>query len=243
MRVEGFILHLARAEQRRAQVDLLRERLPMPVDVVDAVDGREMTAHEIAAVYRPRLYRPHYPFRLTPGEIGCFLSHRRAWTAIVEKGIDAGFIIEDDVDIDPSSFRPLLDFVLDRFDPGSYVRFPWRDRSDAGPVRARQGGLSLVELRHTGLGTLGQLVGREAAALLLEKTQAFDRPVDAFMQMRWHHGVRMLAAKPVCLANLDAALGGTTLTVRSRRRTAQAIGRELRRFRYRLSVRLRERLG
>ena len=42
---------------------------------------------------------------LSPGEIGCILSHRKAWQAIVDSGVETAMVLEDDA----SKFAP--DFV------------------------------------------------------------------------------------------------------------------------------------
>ncbi|MCY0093295.1 hypothetical protein [Hoeflea ulvae] len=49
--VEAFIIHLARADARRPQVDRLLAACPVPAGIVDAVDGRDMSGAEIDAVY------------------------------------------------------------------------------------------------------------------------------------------------------------------------------------------------
>jgi hypothetical protein len=165
MRLEGFVIHLARAEQRRPQVETLRDTLPMPVHVVEAVDGRAMTPDEIASVYRPRLYRPRYPFALGPGEIGCFLSHRRVWREIVERNLDAGLIVEDDVAVDTASLGRLLDLVATAAGPEDFVRFPQKERGEAGPVVARgESGALLIEPVTPAFGTVMQIGGAAARA-------------------------------------------------------------------------------
>ena len=37
--------------------------------------------------------------RIKPGAIGCFLSHRRAWQRLVDTGVDAALICEDDIEL------------------------------------------------------------------------------------------------------------------------------------------------
>lgn len=239
MRVEAFIIHLARAEKRRPQVEKLRRDLPVPAHVIDAVDGNALSAAEIEQVYQRHLFKPRYPFALRPGEIGCFLSHRRAWQAIVDRGLDAGLIVEDDVEVFSDSIAPAVRFAQEHLEPKSYVRFPWRDTTDVGSILARRDGMTIVEPQYTGLGTLGQLVGREAAQMLLEITRKIDRPIDTFIQTHWNHGVRVVALHPVCLTNLDAVLGGTTLADKTRRSLGAIVHRELLRAFYRLSVRIR----
>jgi GR25 family glycosyltransferase involved in LPS biosynthesis len=157
---------------------------------------------------------------------------------IVDRDLDAGVIVEDDVGIDPANFSAALRFVLEIVGGGDYVRFPWRDHKDSGPTIAAQGKFSLREPRHVGLGMLAQVVGRDAAARLLAATGSFDRPVDTFLQMRWAHHVRMLALTSVKLEHLDAKLGGTTLH-RGGRSLREKLAREALRARYRASVALR----
>ena len=74
---------------RLDHMDALMARLP-GAEVLPAVDGRVMSEAERGAICRPVLHRPAYPFPPKPGEIGCFLSHRRAWERIVASGDAAG---------------------------------------------------------------------------------------------------------------------------------------------------------
>ena len=242
MRIEGFVIHLARAEQRRPQVETLRGSLPMPVHVIDAVDGRAMTPDQIAAVCQPALHWPRYPFALGAGEIGCFLSHRKAWREIVERDIVAGLIVEDDVAVDIGGFTRIMELVSAVAGPADFVRFPQKLRGETGAeVGSGQEGCSLIEPATPAFGMVMQLVGREAARKLLDATEVFDRPVDAVLQMRWLHGVRILSARPLVTTEISRDLGGT-LAQSGRRGILETIGREIRRPLYRGAVRLRNRL-
>lgn len=243
MRVEGFVIHLARATQRRPQVEYLRARLPMPVHVVDAVDGRAMTPAEIDAVRRPALYRPHYPFALGAGEVGCFLSHRKAWREIIERDLDAGLVIEDDVAVNVDGFMRVMNVVQEIAGPADFVRFPRRLRGENGPTVGRgEGNCVVIEPRTPAFGMQMQLVGRDSARKLLAATEVFDRPVDAILQMRWLHGSRILSTRPLVIREIAQDLGGT-LVQAGRRGLIETIVREVRRPLYRGSVRLRNRLG
>lgn len=242
MRVEAFVIHLARAEQRRPQVETLRRALPMPAHVIEAVDGREMTRDEIASVYRPRLHRPHYPFPLGAGEIGCFLSHRKAWREIVARRLDAGLIVEDDITVDGEAFGRVLELVKEVAGPADYIRFPHKAGGEAGRVVVQANdGSSMLEPRTPGFGTIMQLVGHDAASRLLEFTETVDRPVDTFLQMRWAHGLRVLSARPIVTSEISRDLGGT-MAQGHRRGIVDTISREIRRPLYRGVVRLRNKM-
>ena len=68
-----FIIHLQRAEERQLNVARLSASLPIKPSIINAVDGRQLTDQQRLA-YRPRLFKPFYPFVLLPGEIATFHS-------------------------------------------------------------------------------------------------------------------------------------------------------------------------
>ena len=237
IRAEAFIIHLGRAEARKPQVERLTATLPLPVNVVDAVDGLALVDGEIEAVYRRNLHRPRYPFELRKAEIGCFLSHRTAWQAIIDRGLDAGLIVEDDVAPDEGLFGPALALAMETIRPGDYIRFPYRSHTDAGAEVARAGGAALVEPAHIGLGMQMQLVGRQAAGELLKATETFDRPVDTTIQMRWLANIRILAVRPPAVHQIGHLLGGTIVQKKSKP-LSEVLSREIKRAWYRLALRV-----
>jgi GR25 family glycosyltransferase involved in LPS biosynthesis len=208
--VRAFIVHLERAERRRPQVDALLRQLPMPAEIVDAVDGLKLSPEEAEAVYRRRLHRPTYAFRLLDTEIACFLSHRKAWQAIVDSGVEAGLVIEDDVAVDPR-FAEVVTFAGGVAGARDYVRFPRWERGEDGETVHRSGDMAIIEPFLPALGMQAELIGREAARLLLATTETFDRPVDSTVQMQWLHGARVLSARPIVVREIDRELGGTVL--------------------------------
>lgn len=216
MPIQAFVLHLERAAGRRPQVDRLRASLPLPTAVLPAVDGLRMTPAESGAVARSGLHRPHYPFAMSRTEIACFLTHRRAWQAILDRGLDAGLVVEDDAAVVSPDFKAVLETAIDGLRPDELVRFPHRERHEPGPEVRSRGKVRLVEPRLPALGMVMQLVGREAARRLLDASQAFDRPVDAFVQMQWLHGARILTARPIVIREIGGDLGGSVIHARRR---------------------------
>jgi len=235
MKAEAFIIHLARAHGRAPQVERLRQALPMPTTVIDAIDAETLSDDEIDRVYRPKLHRPHYPFPLRRTEIACFLSHRKAWQAIFDRGLDAGLIIEDDVELLPG-FQEVLDLALAHATTGALVRFPKQARERGNEV-TKTNSACLVAPKSVGLGMQAQLVGRDAAGELLSFTREFDRPVDTTIQMRWLHGVQVLTSTPVLISEVAAALGGTTIQGKAKP-LGEILSREIHRSGYRFAVRM-----
>ncbi|MCT7374872.1 glycosyltransferase family 25 protein [Chelativorans salis] len=238
MKAEAFIIHLARAHGRARQVERLRQSLPLPVTVIDAVDGQTLPEEKVAEVYKPRLHRPRYPFPLRISEIACFLSHRKAWAAIVDRKLDAGLVVEDDVEIDTARFAEVFDLALAHMQGNDLVRFPKKARGEKGRVAAHSGVARLIAPRHPRLGMQAQLVSRDAAKALLTFTHVFDRPVDTTVQMQWLHGVRVLSAMPVAIREVAGELGGTTVQGKGKP-FVEVLAREVQRTIYRASVRAR----
>lgn len=241
MRIEAFVIHLARAHQRRPQVERLCAALPMPTHIVDAVDGGALDDAAIAAVYERDLHRPRYPFALGKGEIGCFLSHRKAWQEIVERDLDAGLIVEDDVEVDIAGLNRLLGVARGCLRAADYLRFPQK-LNEAGRVVAAGDGVSIIEPRLVGLGMVMQLVGREAAAILLEATGRFDRPVDTTLQLRPSRDVRILSCAPVCVREVSVDMGGSTIQKKAKP-IGEVVEREIKRAWYRAMLKVRARIS
>ena len=111
--IKCFIIHLQRAKKRKKFVEDIVNKVPIISEIIYAVDGSSLSEKKINSIYsNKKIYNPKYPFKLTSGEIGCFLSHREAWRRIVDQKLEAGLIIEDDVRINPSIFNKSLNFTL-----------------------------------------------------------------------------------------------------------------------------------
>ncbi|CAM1648492.1 Glycosyl transferase [Bartonella apis] len=232
--IKALIIHLDRADERQIQVELLERMLPCPAMVLGAVDSLDLDDKTIFQFYRKQLYRPFYPFALSKNEIACFLSHRRAWQKIVDEGMDAGFIIEDDVALD-ERFDEVFRFAVEEADEESFIRFPFRVR-ETGKINAEKGDIKLIRPTEIGLGQVAQLVGRNAARKLLDATATFDRPVDTTEQLYWKTGVHPEVILPPVVREISAELGGST--IKSKHSLFARLYRELARplYRHRIKV-------
>lgn len=229
---------MRRAHDRLPQVERLAADLPVPTEIIDAVDATQLSDGEIDAVYRRNLHAPRYPFALNRREIACFLSHRKAWRAIVDLGLKAGFVVEDDVALE-ETFAAAFAAACAHLQPGDFLRFPFRaDREKGGEVLARDG-VRIIRPNPVGLGMVAQLVSRDAALRLLDATTTFDRPVDTTAQMTWVTGLSPLSVLPGGVSEVSARLGGST--IQQKRSVADKLAREVLRPIYRMKIALRSR--
>merc|ERR1712224_714859 len=72
-----------------------------------AVDGLQLTKEQMQQKVQQRA-----SWFCTPGMIGCFLSHRRAWERVCNESLDLAIVFEDDVRLFPD-FAKSLQRLLD----------------------------------------------------------------------------------------------------------------------------------
>ena len=208
---KAFIIHLKRAESRKAHVEGLIKASPLTAEIVDAVDGKELSPAERSAVYVRQLHRPIYPFELRDTEIGCFLSHRRCWQRIVELDLPFGMIFEDDAKLDPQLAARALEVSSKHIDQYGYIQFPVRPIADGAKRIAEANGCRLLLPKLTPLRASGQIVSQSAAKHLLKITEVIDRPVDTFLQMFWLTDLKLAAVEPSGLTDRTVQAGGSTI--------------------------------
>ena len=230
-----LIIHLERSFERKPQVKKLKKNLAFRTTVIAAVDGSN-SDNNFSKSYIPRLLRPHYPFSLRSAEIACFQSHRKCWQEILDRGLEAALIIEDDVDIIDGEFTAAVELAMKEIKMGDLIRFPIKPREKPKSRSVKQDNISIYEPTLVGLGTQAQIVTYDAARRLLEKTKRFDRPIDVYLQLRWKHGVRILTLWPNGVREHSSSLGGSLIG--RERNNNDKLRRELLRPLYRAKINL-----
>ena len=235
MQLSAFVLHLTRAEKRRANAHELKDTIGFDAEIWPAVDGSKLSSTDMAAILRERVFDPPYPFSLKTGEVGCFLSHRQIWAEIVRRGIPAAFIIEDDAGLDPDQFDSAIDMATEYIEALGYIQFQTRAPGDPKMLIDSAGGCTLTAPQLGGLRTTAQMVSQKAAEHLLNKSNVIDRPVDTFVQSHWHTGLRPAAIYPSGVLEIGQTLDGSTIQG-GKKPLFEKIRREISRGRYRKAV-------
>lgn len=117
-----YLISLPGSFERR---EILKKRFPKYYDhftVIDAVDGRKLTAEEYFRLVACSFLKDF--LLMTPGEVGCALSHVKAYENLIHSGEEYALILEDDVignDKDIEKIQELMPELLNRY--GN--RFVW----------------------------------------------------------------------------------------------------------------------
>jgi glycosyl transferase, family 25 len=236
MRILGFVIHLKRATQRRAHVEMLLAGAPCKTVIFDAVDGQAMTEADFRSVLSEKpLLRPAYPFQVGRGEVACFLSHRAIWHQMVENGIDQALVLEDDVALG-DDFKAAFDFASTFVGLDGFVQFQTRTIRDTAETVEQKDGLRIIRPNVVPRRTSAQLVGRSAAERLLAKCQKIERPVDGFLQLLWETQQPIHCVIPSGVTDMTDMVGGTTIQRKDGASPLKKLRRAYHRMAYRAAV-------
>ena len=177
-RLPIFIVNLDRAPERLSLMQQAFGEKGLTFTRVPAVDGRLLSEDE-RNQWCPR---PGRFWKLGPGEIGCFLSHRRCWELIAEGTADYAAIFEDDVILadDAKTFLQDWSWVSPDADIVKLDTYCHRTTISKTTIKLT-GRYALARLRATHVSGAGYLVSRRAAVKLLALSSQFADPLDHFL--------------------------------------------------------------
>lgn len=144
---------------------------------ISAVDGYTIDEDTKSKLYRQR--SGLYP--LGPGEMGCFLSHRKVWARILEDGLNWAFVAEDDIHFfNASQFFFNLEWLPAEADvvkaETSLQKIQLHRIKDSTPY-----GHELRRLQSYHGGTGGYFISKSGAEILLNLTEDKCDPIDLLM--------------------------------------------------------------
>ena len=98
-----YVINLDRSPERLQFIEQQAADLGIAFERVSAVDGRQMSVEQI----RERVSETYEFQPLNAGEVGVFMSHRLAWTRLLQSGHPHAAVFEDDV-LFSSSLKDVL---------------------------------------------------------------------------------------------------------------------------------------
>ena len=196
-----FLINLDRSADRLARCAPILDRLGVSWERVQGIEGKKLDAARLASLNPHPAPHGEWFRPLTPGEIGCFLSHLRCWQLIEERGLDCGLVLEDDFDtFDACTLRNLQTLAASA--TGAH---PWdvlkltRLRKDSKLVATLGDDGAGLALRFGGKGPedgTAYMVSRRGAAKLTPKREHLLRPVDFELKHFWERDLTVYSASP-----------------------------------------------
>ena len=198
-----FVINLNKSRKRMARISNRLDELEVPFERIPAVYGAELSQKELEINYDPELNAKVYRRELPCGEIGCYISHIKAWKIIVERKLRCAIILEDDITID-KEFRVIAKRLAKATNDFDIVKF-FCNKKNPNIVASAPIGPShkLCRFRKVLSGNPGQLITFNGAKNLLASHQKFGRPVDVDIQHWWESGINVLGLYPPIIDILE----------------------------------------
>lgn len=169
-----FLINLDRSPDRLAAFGEQMEKLGLAFERVKAVDGSNIPDEEVQRLYE----KQSQWFPWDKGAMGCFLSHRKVWSIIVNRGLDWSFIAEDDLHI--AKAAPFFtEYSWIPYDADVVKAETFRERvlmSQGLPQKVDGHDLRRLKSSHIGAG--GYFLTASTARFLLDETESICDPTD-----------------------------------------------------------------
>ncbi|WP_415182276.1 glycosyltransferase family 25 protein [Phaeovulum sp.] len=194
-----LVLSLRSELGRRATVSAEMARHELNFQFFEAIDGSRQDASALMQVYDAARNMRQFKRSLSIGEVACAMGHRAMWQEVAQGPAPVVLICEDDLEFT----APPIEFLAAAQAAGSVLE-EIIVKID-GPVLSGKrlgclGGVDLVLTTRLPPRTTAYLIGRKAAARLLQKSGPVARPVDMDLKWYWEHGVPVLVTHPRLVA-------------------------------------------
>jgi len=219
-KLQILVISLQRSSDRREKASQELLKISLPWEFLDAVDGSLIS--ESPAEYKAKKVKRLQGYPLTPNEIGCYLSHKKAWQRCVESNLPT-LILEDDF-ILCDEFQSKLVALLKNADQWDFLRLqglydvPYKLRSQINEF-------AIAENLGDAVGATAYLVKPAIAKKLIGASQEIYEPVDHFLEHRKKHHLEFLTVRPYLI---DITKAKSTIDDRSEREPIKGLAKRIR---------------
>ncbi|WP_114637326.1 glycosyltransferase family 25 protein [Polynucleobacter necessarius] len=189
--IQVVVISLAGSDARQEKVRAELDKTKFQWHFLDAVRGSALTSTPVE--YKPEKVKSLLGFELTPNELGCFLSHKKAWQECVNKNVST-IIFEDDFCLLPH-FEDAVHFLMNESPGWDAVRLQGLNNVPQMEIQSN-GGFALVRNIGDAVGATAYLLKPGAAKILIEASEDIYEPLDHFLEHRQKHHLEFVAIRP-----------------------------------------------
>lgn len=178
-----FLINLKRCPDRLQKMNSELGNQNIEFERVEAVDSNNLSQLDLNICDTPNI---EYPYRMTGGELACFLSHRMCWEKLLKSEKDWGLIIEDHCILSSKAGNYLksTDWIPRECEIVQFV-FTHKTISYRKEICLPDGN-SLLNIAYTSpIGTSGYFISRRAAEIALRYSNRILSPIDNYLFGSW----------------------------------------------------------
>jgi glycosyl transferase family 25 len=234
-----FVINMDRDQDRRDTMRARLDAIGVPFEFFPAVDGRELSIADCPH-YDSAKRRRYFGRDMTPGEVGCLLSHRGIYERMICDNLTYALILEDDVMFE-ADFPDVLRAVLQSPVKWDMIRFLGCEKIyklGQRKIIPLTDHYWLARIPGTHGGAHAYLLTLKAALVLMAHSERSWLPIDTLHGRCWETGLESLVVHPAPLMPDEAA--GSTIEDARFDKTRHLKGRDallypLRRFKFKLA--------
>lgn len=204
----AYIINMDRSPERLQAMSTWLEGYGMPWVRVPAVDGRALDLDRHPDVSVPG-YRRLHGKDINPAEVGCYLSHIRAFDQFLASSHDYALILEDDAmfSSDPGA---VLKGLMDAPTRWDLAKLSGYHSGRPVALSSLPDGHALCVPLTKYSGSNAYLINRRAAAIYREQLLPMDLPYDHAFDRAWRYGIKYRMVTPaLCLPDESGTLPST----------------------------------
>ncbi|AMJ76587.1 glycosyltransferase family 25 protein [Alteromonas stellipolaris] len=196
-----YVINLEQYKERLNNCINRLNKQNLALERIPAVLGGELTELEKSANYSRTLNRTAYHYELSNGEIGCYLSHRKAWEKIAKGDEPYGIVLEDDIELIGDlnlAINTINNLSID-WQVIKLAAYQNRKRKIAHSCNIGNGFELVVHIKPM-TGCAATAITKDAAIKLLKYSESFGRPVDVDIQHFWEREIYVYSLLPYPVA-------------------------------------------
>ena len=183
-----LVLNLKHRADRRNAIQERLTRMGLVPVFIEAVNG---WAPELSDTVQPIVSRTG----LNPGEVGCYLSHIKAWQYVQASGHDDALVLEDDSLLDPT-LPEILTALQKHAETLHVVRLSASCKLVGNRVCQLTPESTLICTTKNPASTIGYYLTKAGAGMLLDNLSGIHRAIDKEFDQYWRWGGQVLSLKP-----------------------------------------------
>lgn len=178
-----FVINLDHSVQRWESIKNKLDKFNIYYERVSAVDGRKLDINKLGVI--AKVNNLLCQREITPGEIGCFLSHRMCWEKLSASNYDFALIMEDDILFSDRAGKYISNTTwipqgIDLIQLSTLFSKPYSAK--VGNIHTLNASEQLIHpLSPVPWGTQAYLISRKAAQEAVRMSEKICAPVDDFL--------------------------------------------------------------
>lgn len=166
-----YLINLDRREDRLQSMRMRLDSLGLDFTRVAAFDGLQYAQT-----------RDDWPFALTPGEVGCFYSHKNCMRLIADGDDEYGVILEDDVELSTNMPGYITSSLWIPAEADIVKLETTHDSVKLSHLKSLDfGNASIGRLMSSHIGAAGYIISKRAACAILTMLEHADIPIDVIL--------------------------------------------------------------